>query len=368
MTISHHSTFNQTTEGLDNDFNTYNETVFRFLRIAQISFAFPALISLILNVLIIHSIFSSKEWSKSPTYYLIGNMVTCDIMTASLFIAFSIVSCFTISFFSLDVICRALSVGTGISYMASVLSLTIISIDRYLSILKPFLFPSRNKKLSVIKSVIVLIWIISIMGALPFAIVTGAISGTDSTCGIIYRGVISVIYFLLLTLLLYLIPIITMAVLYVKIYHYWIKGIRRRSLAKNTTSNSFQGKFLTQMERKALIKTLVIVTAAFAIMSWPFLVMALALAISGVGIEDVEKKNTFLFVLCTIAVSCSASTSIANPMLLMKFDKNIHRRCINILAQFTNTFFSHNRRKIFVSYKPNLSPNTLSVGKDGLIG
>ena len=259
-------------------------SAFQFLQIAQAFFALPSFLSIILNSAILHTIARSKELSKSPTYYLIGNMVASDLGTATLFVIIPVITLFSLPYAVVDVICRILSLVTGVSYMASVLSLIAISADRYLSIIKPLLLASRSKKLYVFKCVIVIIWIISITASLPFIYLTGALPGPTNTCALIQRGILTLLFYSIITILLYITPIAIMSILYFKIYNFLLE--------KTKDAPSLDGKegqckkFLDTAKRKSLIRTLIIVTGVFALMTWPFFAMTLGMSITGILDSD----------------------------------------------------------------------------------
>ncbi|RDD36039.1 5-hydroxytryptamine receptor 1F [Trichoplax sp. H2] len=320
---------------------TNRTTAFQFLQIAQIFFSLPSFLSIILNSAILNSIYFSKELSKSPTYYLIGNMVISDIATASLFMTLPIVTVFSLPYAVVDAICRILSLVTGISFMASVLSLTSISIDRYLSILKPMLLASRTKKLKMFKIVIVFIWLLSITASLPFIYLTGALPGPTNSCALMHRGRIGLIFYLLITIILYIVPLAIMSILYFKIYQFLLQRYKEESSKEPGEVKT--KTFLDNAKRKSLIRTLIIVTVVFALMTWPFFAMTLGMSITGIGIDDLERESLFLFILCTFAVSFTVCTPVVNPLLLIKYDKNIRSRSSILYNRIRRRISRHNK-------------------------
>lgn len=312
-----------------NDTLTSNVSLtFQILQIAQRFFIIPSLTAFCLNGAIFYSIIRSRNLSKLPTYHLIANMAGSDLATGITFSILPFVSSFPLPFCIADVICRALSYVIGMSYMASILTLVAISFDRYLSILKPLLLASRPKKLMIFKRIIISIWIISILISLPLIYLTGTISGSTNSCAIIQRGNLNAIYFLLVTVTLYIVPLVAITVSYTKIYRYLIAKARTcRADAKDPTKvTTATTSFLNNAKRKALVKTLIIITAIFAVMTWPFFAMASGMAITGIDIRDLEKTSLFLFLLCAVAASSTVMTSVVNPVLLICFDKNIGAR------------------------------------------
>lgn len=337
---------------LPNQSQANRTSAFQFLQIAQAFFTLPSFISIILNSAILHSIARSKELSKSPTYYLIGNMVASDLATATLFMILPVITVFSLPYIVADIICRVLSLVTGMSYMASVLSLIAISVDRYLSIIKPLLLASRSKKLRIFKCAIVVIWIVSITASLPFIYLTGALPGSTNSCALIHRGVISLLFYLLITVILYVIPIVIMSILYYKIYQFLLEKTKEVPSLEGKEGHS--KKFLDTAKRKSLIRTLVIVTGVFALMTWPFFAMILGMSITGITIDELEKTSLFLFILCTISVSFTVFTPVVNPMLLIKYDKNIRTRTTVLYRRLKRRVSGKNR--ISASYNTTQTP------------
>ncbi|EDV26200.1 uncharacterized protein TRIADDRAFT_56057 [Trichoplax adhaerens] len=310
-------------------------STFRILQIAQRFFVVPSLTALILNGAILHTITKSKNLSKLPTYHLIANMVGSDLATGITFSILPFVSSFPLPFVMADIICRALSYIIGMSYMASILTLVAISLDRYLSILKPLLLASRQKKLIVFKRLIVAIWIISITASLPLIYVTGTIPGSTNSCAVLQRDHFNFIYFITVTVLLYVAPLVTMSVLYNKIYCFLVAKAKicKAESSDPSKQTAVASSFLTNDKRKALVKTLIIITTVFAAMTWPFFAMASGMAVTGIDIRDLERKSLFLFLLCAVAASSTVMTSVVNPILLIRFDKNIGARITRLYGQ-----------------------------------
>ncbi|EDV26202.1 uncharacterized protein TRIADDRAFT_24356, partial [Trichoplax adhaerens] len=130
-------------------------------------FVLPAIVALVLNVCIIRSIFQSKDLLRSSTYRYIANMVFSDLATGIIFTVLPFISSFPLPYVIADIICRTLSYVTGVTYMASILSLVAISVDRYQTIVKSLSTRYQSKKLIISKRVIVLIWLISITFSIP---------------------------------------------------------------------------------------------------------------------------------------------------------------------------------------------------------
>ncbi|RDD39671.1 Alpha-1B adrenergic receptor [Trichoplax sp. H2] len=312
---------------------TKNETLapnisstFQIFQIVQRLFVLPAIVALVLNVCIIRSIFQSKDLLRSSTYRYIANMVFSDLATGIIFTVLPFISSFPLPYVIADIICRTLSYVTGVTYMASILSLVAISVDRYQTIVKSLSTHYQSKKLIISKRVIVLIWLISITFSIPLVYVTGVISEEDKSCAILNRGMSNLIYFFSITSLLYVVPLVAMLILYFKIYRYLVRRSRMNTISHSDISSSRNMTFLNNSKRKDLVKTLITITGAFGLMTWPFFAMASGTAVTGIDIRDLLRTNIFLFLLAAFAASSTVMTSVVNPILLICIDKNIGTR------------------------------------------
>lgn len=107
---------------------------------------------------------------RSVKYFFIVNLSVGDILMTIFCIPFSFVSVLTLRHWPFgEVLCRTVSYSQAISVFVSAYTLVAISIDRYMAIMWP-LRPRMTK--SHAKIIIVLVWLIALLTALPILIVS----------------------------------------------------------------------------------------------------------------------------------------------------------------------------------------------------
>ena len=134
-----------------------------FLFLSSIPFFITGFIG---NVLVIHIVHKTREM-HTPTNYLLANMAVSDVVSVILFPLYEVVQYqlgsvnnnfekFTCKSFALVLICITVSFTT----------LTLIAVERYHALLKPFRTELRLSDDNV-KKAIAIIWIISVLLSLP---------------------------------------------------------------------------------------------------------------------------------------------------------------------------------------------------------
>lgn len=218
------------------------------------------------NCLVLHVVRSQRNM-RTAFNYLIANMAIADIMDAIFAIPYSIKNLFYIStWFSgafAVVLCKATIYFINVSIAVSVLTMTIITVDRYLATVHVL---KKALSLRAVKRLIVMVWVISCAlyvyeihkyrvrvypsgASVCFPFVRG-----DIDTIILYFKVEAIVKFIIT----YAVPFSAMAILYsIIISHLW----KRKHIGEGNSESYRKLK----AQKKSVIKKLVAVVAIFAL-------------------------------------------------------------------------------------------------------
>lgn len=228
-------------------------------------------ISLVGNILLIYVTFKTPHL-KTTTNCLVANMAVADLMITFFAMPYCVMYLYLqniwISGRIGDITCKITQYSLALSIAASILTHVLISIDRFFCIVLPFKRTTfvKNSKISYS-----FIWCSSFVLMSPYLVVYGSVPFQDgySYCAVKYEHFHTLqIYFCLVFVLLYIIPLLFIATLYTfvcrKLWRHKVPGIRTlTSLPKREAHN------------RKTVKMLIILVVAFALCWLPAHVMHL---------------------------------------------------------------------------------------------
>ena len=213
------------------------------------------------NLLLIFIIVKRRE-TRTLTGFLFVNMAVADLIVAFFVLPATMSTPYTESKWLTglfgDITCRGVYFVFHVTIAASILSLMFMAIDRYLAVL----FPLRNfATFRRPKLLTLVIWLVSVIVMVPAAVLwtvdsgvcvaVFTVFGTDAMQGM--RG-----YYLYLFLLFYLTPLSVISVLYGRVcFKLW-----RRQMPGLVTSKTERLRAVT---KRKVVRTLIIITAVFAV-------------------------------------------------------------------------------------------------------
>ena len=267
------------------------------------------------NLLLIF-IVASKPETRTLTGFLFVNMAVADLLVT--FIAMPVTM--SIPYTNLrwlpgilgQITCKVVYFSLHVSIVASILSLMLMAVDRFLGVVFPFRrFPSFRRA----KLLNVLIWLISMIAMIPAALFWGIKKGEPKgmycqpdfkeVFGDFEKGVM--VFYTYLFLLAYLIPLLMISLLY--------SAVCCKLWRQNTSSGPEVSAALERVERyeatKKIVSMLVIVTTAFALCWLPAQTYHLIIAFN---IDLHFSLPRYVFFVC---MWCGHANSALNPWLYM---------------------------------------------------
>lgn len=286
---------------------------------------FLALIGLVANLLICYIIFKKNEL-HTPTFYLMINMsvshclalvVSCCIIGLDYYLSSNPgISPLLIAF------CKAFYCINCTSYIVSTSTLTVISIERYLTILSAS--PLRNTLLNTslkLKITIAFTWIIGILMGWPNLIMVNILPRHPWVCNIGFVGAhFNLPYFISLLILAFIIPSLIIGILYFKIVLFL-----RGKLINHQASHHNNVSFLRSRKRHLnTIKMLTFVTCGFMITCMPIFITSLVIAWNAKNSVDfyisIGYTNTMVMQLGFLFLIFSF---IINPLIYLYYNQSI---------------------------------------------
>ncbi|KAJ7381930.1 hypothetical protein OS493_038234, partial [Desmophyllum pertusum] len=283
-------------------------------------YSITMLVALTGNLLLI-LIMKRKPETRSLTGFLIVNMAVADLLVTFVVMPVSMAYLYTGGKWLLSgnlgqVTCISVYFGYHVTLAASILSLSIMSVDRYLAVVYPFSgFPTFRRA----KVLTVVIWLSSMIFSIPIAVVWRAIDyGPGGTyCTPVFKNLGEFgmpVYYTYLFLLMYLIPLLVISSLYTLVG----LAIWRRNVPAGAEQRN-------EMIKRKVVRTLVIITAVFALCWLPTQCYHFILAFY-TGVHD--KLPPYVMFLCFWS---GHANSAVNPWLYMMLTEKFRKVLRNLL-------------------------------------
>ncbi|EDO42977.1 predicted protein, partial [Nematostella vectensis] len=218
------------------------------------------------NFLAIYIVFRKKSM-RSVTNLLLVNMFVGNLLVAFIIMPYSVSYLYVqhhwVGGAAGSLACKLLHFAYALPIAASIFSLLLSSVDRYIAVLQPF---KEIKLIRNTKASTTLIWLLSILFMSPYLYKFRAIKMADGNfyCMVDWSPadtvVASQIYFIVIFVFLYTLPLLMIGTLYFRIgLKLWYRKIPG-NITKNSTRAAEHAKW-------KVIKMLIIVVTVFAI-SW----------------------------------------------------------------------------------------------------
>lgn len=272
--------------------------------IAAVSLCLIILLTILGNTTTCYVVFKNKRLWTEMNMFLV-NLAIGDLAVGFLSMVFPLVTSIKREWIFSNTICQLNACCNSVLFCSTIFTHTVISIDRYFAIVHPMKkFMTTTKAFLMILAV----WIFSVV------IVMGPIFGwghmeynpTTLQCGYGFpRSKLESLYMVLLVLIAFVIPLITMTVLYVKLYRSLRGHTRRMSTA--TISGAQRQAALKSQIRVGV--TFFMALIAFFICWAPFCsFIAIAAA--------VKVKTSIPHGLGLAAYWCGFVNSLCNPFII----------------------------------------------------
>ena len=264
------------------------------------------------NLLLIFLVTKRPE-TRSLTIFLFVNMAAADLLVTMVVMPMSLAVPYTnirwLSGTAGHITCKMVYFAFHVTIAASILSLTLMSVDRYLAVIFPLRRFSKFRRAKVLTAVI---WLTSMIVMIPAAVLWKIEKGKpegmycqpafQDVFGDFLKGVKG--YYIYLFLLTYFFPLLVISVLYGLV----CRRLWRRKMPGLVSSETERRREAT---KRRVVRTLVIVTAAFAICWLPAQCYHLIWAIDFTHHSSLPRYVMF------VCIWCGHANSALNPWLYM---------------------------------------------------
>ena len=223
---------------------------------------------------------------------------------------------------SASILCKLGMHSRGVSQVVSILSLVLITIDRYIAIVFPFKSTMLWLEQSRIRlSLSLLTWIIPVVFCCPYILFAKVITVDDHTfCRLLWNGSGYTIYNISGFSVFYCTPLIVIITLFTRI----VKALRQRSKLEDV----MQGPIINtrQKQHQKVTKILISIVVAFFVCWTP---LCIYLALKTFYPDRFDKDQCQIMLALFFYVFPSLSTAI-NPVILLFFSTNYRQALANL--------------------------------------
>ncbi|XP_028517664.1 neuropeptide SIFamide receptor-like [Exaiptasia diaphana] len=304
--------------------------------IKMIAYSVILVVSLIGNILIPAVILSNTNMKK-PTNYFILNMAISDLIIPILVVSRELLLLSTQSSEWLvkgalgNLLCKIVHFFGGVTIAVSILSLILITIDRFIAVVYPmkhYIMSSKTCKVSVTAT-----WLVgmSMFSIYLYIFEIRNIDGVDECLALWYKideelaASFEIKHYSTLFFLLVAIPVVVMAVAYTII----IVSLKRQSSHLGDSLSDRQKRQRVERERK-IVRMAIAIIVTFVISYIPvYVVKFMDLFVY----NDGTPPTCFLITFGDVASFCLSSNAAVNPCIVFIFSQNFRHGFIQMLAK-----------------------------------
>lgn len=222
------------------------------------------------NTLSLHLVFKKKAGNRT-TNMLIANMAFADLLVTIFAMPYSLIYLYIgvkwIGEIVGQITCKVVHFSYQVSIPASILTVMVVSLDRFFAIL----YPLRGRVLRQVKTTTAVIWILSVAYAIPFKMANDIYERNGTFyCIRVFTPFNNEksrqIYYLITFIFLYCIPLLILLVLYTFIS----RKLWQRKIPGNVSEARERS---TEEEKRRIIKALIAIVVVFAVSWFPAHIM-----------------------------------------------------------------------------------------------
>ena len=264
---------------------------------------------------------NDKMWNS--TNMLIGNLAFSGVLVSLFCMPFSLTSVLMGKWaFQEGIVCRFNAFNTSMLLLATILTHTMISVDKYFSVVKPF---SRAMTVSRTWKMIFFVWLVAMLMSLGPVINFGryAYNPTTLVCGVGFpKGKADFIYLVLLATVGFVVPNLVMGHVYLNVF------LAVRKHTKRLQSSSFCSLDVVKLQKR-LILTVVSSLACFLVCWTPFCVFVIMAMV-------VDTPDDLPHALGISAYWCGYLNSALNPLIICSMSQRFGEGLSDLTISLTH--------------------------------
>ena len=288
------------------------------------------LFSLSGNAMILHIVLS-RPYMRSVTNSLIANMAIADLLMTLSAMPYSAVYSYVQSRWFGGIMgmitCKLLHFSVTLSIAASILTLIVIALDRFVAVAYPF---KRLRSVRKISATSCIIWIVSVILTSPYLYCFKTVLQKDGNyyCFIMWEPLAdtltaSRIYFSFFFISLYVVPLFVTAIFYSIIsFKLWFRQIPGNPTAANLRN--------AELGKRRMIRMLITVVIVFALCWLPAHLMHYF------NFFDEKRSREIPALVYLTAFGVSHANSAINPYIYIALSKNFRRAFLDVIRSCFN--------------------------------
>lgn len=273
------------------------------------------IISGFLNFFIFYVVHQSAKLHSSA-YAFLANACVSDFLLSLIYVLFFIIrKCATLSFIDADILCKLFNYISISACVVSTFTFAAIAVDRYRSISGSL---QNQFKVMTDKEIflsITVIWMSAVILSTPLLILSGTHSDDIDLCDVLPTKPLNEIFFTIMFIILYLLPLLIIVVMYVGIYN-----------MKNHIQpfqDQQRSHCVSDQQSLLFIRMLMTVTGGFMMLTLPIFLFLVFAAYSNTSLEILRREVTPVYYLAWVCYTMAFSVTFINPLLYIVCDKNI---------------------------------------------
>ncbi|RDD38419.1 G-protein coupled receptor 183 [Trichoplax sp. H2] len=283
-------------------------------------------IGILANFFLLYLISSDSQFNRI-TYKLIRIAVISDLISLHVsFTVFAITAALkTIKYYMATVMCQVAIVITYCCYGVSITTLCMISVDRYFAIVRPFssLYRKYKKRIAYLGQAIGCIISFSVSG--PSVLFFGVYPDKTKICGVPNMNISVSIYFLLVTLFLFIIPLLIIIINYALIIRSLVRHVRPGQLAESSNDD--------RLKKRKFVRVLITITSIYILSTWPYFASITGMAITRRSIREIGKLGIEIYLMFVVSFFSTFAVNVISPFVYFNFDYNIKRKLLTTIGR-----------------------------------
>ncbi|CAF0785939.1 unnamed protein product [Didymodactylos carnosus] len=293
---------------------------------------------------------------NNVTNCFIVNLAITDIVFLAFCMPLLVVQYTLDQWFFSEILCKLLNFISFVSVLVTVLTLVVMTIDRYIYVVRPFENLTWRRP-STVFGLSFFIWIISCGFASPFYQHYGISEKHDDSkwqCVLLSPENLQKKFRIYTVTLYYFIPLTIIIACYGKLLFYVFK--KENKLKPKTKDNVARWS----KKRRAVTKMVAIVTVVFSVCWLPITLLI-------IYPWEQKHKTVFLYYFKVIANSLSYLNSCCNPIIYAFLNRSFRQNCGSLLSRPSCSLlcgeehFHHSTNKSFINHPP---PDTYESNND----
>lgn len=302
------------------------------------------------NFFLLYIFIFQKYFHKSTYILMLVSSISDTLSIGCSLYAYVLATLNLVDFHSGTIACKIVMYTVATSYTISIFNLCLIAIDRYFTVVYFHMRWYRNYKVKILVCLEVMIWLTAASINSPFISYIGVHPEVTVLCDILNITTPICVHLFLLVLVCYVIPAIIIA------FFYWRIILHQKSYIRPGQISN-QQRLQQQAQKRKFIQMLATIAGSFILASWPMFATLTGIAITRKSFIQLQRENLVIYFLSFFSLLATTSITVINPLLYIKFDRNIRKQLLKAIQLLHITGANSDQQSTMVTLVSNRTPN-----------